>query len=339
MSISWSSMDWPTFVTARDQALQVNPGLMNAANTNVYAWRQQRHSPQSGGEQAQYRCHVAEAWLDSMNLDRIDTSHLLVGRGVRHSLSLLMQLMDKRKLIRPHDVYPEYARIQAASGAMMLETYEARKGLPWDILEQHKGWALLVCDPLKPWVDSLTQEEWERLVDQAGRNDGQVWIDSAYQAAPSTRTQDYIRRDLPVAWLGSLSKGWLLPGIFGGVIASKPLSDAWRGRFQQEPKDVALLRQAWHVLKQYPTQPEITERHCTQARETLLQALKENGLSRGACDPGRDYFLTHKHSVEVLAKEGIMAIPPSVFCDPGQAEPNAGSILSAVNMGPLGQLP
>ena len=46
--------------------------------------------------------------------------------------------------------------------------------------------------------------------------------------------------------------------------------DAWRMRFQQEPKGVALLRQAWHALKELPTHPEIMERYSTRARETLL---------------------------------------------------------------------
>ena len=332
-------MDWSTLVTVRDQALQANPDLIDAANANVYTRRQQRHAPQSDDDQAQYRCHVAEAWLDNMGLDQIDTSHLLVGRGVRHSLPLLMQLMGKRKLIRPHDVYPEYARIQADSGAITLETYEARKDLPWNTLEQHEGWALLVCDPLKPWADSLTQDGWERLVDTATRNNGQIWIDSAYRVAPSVQTQEHKTRGLPVAWLGSLSKGWLRPGMFGGVIAAKPMVDAWRMRFQQEPKDVALLRQAWHALKELPTHPEITERYCTRARETLLQALKEKSLASGVVDPGRGYFLTHPHSVESLAKEGVMAIPPSVFRDPGESQPETGSILSAVSMVPIGQLP
>lgn len=323
-----SRMDYPQFQSFREQLLMDKPQVLDLANTNVYGWRKAWGKPTPGVvEKAKYRCHLAEEYLAWLGIDAITKADILVSEGVRHSLLNLLPRVQF--LVRPMDVYPEYKRIGYRAG-VLTSTYSARIGVPWQILEQAENWTVLICDPLKPWGGQQDQQEYDRLIQLAQKQQGMVVVDGAYARKPHPRVVEGIAKGQPILWLGSLSKGWLMPWTFGVVLGHQSVIEPWRKDFQALPKQADKLQLAWELLVNDPQRPMEVEQMCRRARTMLIEQLQQLDLAHGLIDPGHGYLLRHRLSAEALLDYKILAVPGSVFLD----HPNFvdHSILSAVGV-------
>ena len=324
-------MDFTQFQDFRRQWLKANPKGVDAADTRVYDWSERfTQNRPVFVEKSQYRCHLAEEYLNWLALDEIGKTNILISSGVRHSLGIMLK--QTGSWIRPNDVYPEYGKIEMACGAQAM-TYSARAGLPWEMLENSRGWNLLICDPLKPWGGQLDTQKYRRLLSTALRQNGMIWVDGAYAKRPHPAVIEAIVEDLPVIWLGSLSKGWLKPWILGAVLGHPNVLGQWRVAFQNEKKDTDKLAFAWDLLTNHPQRPEEVEEICRQARIKLLGELDARGVGMGVSDPGHGYMLRHELPASKLIEDGILALPGSIFIDQEDLWSSQGSILSAVGMG------
>lgn len=327
-------MDFGQFSEFRKTWRTGNKGGLDAGNSCVYEWagRWPQESVQEV-DRARHRCHLAEAWLEHLGLANMDKTNVLMGQGVRYSLGIMME-QDRadRTLLRPDDVYPQYARIQHGSG-MEGEVYSARLGLPWERMERKRKWSLLVCDPLKPWGGRLDDEQWSRLIELAARQNGCVWIDGAYARIPPGVVVEAMEQGCPVVWMGSLSKFWLRPKILGGVLGHRSVLERWKDAFRSQEKDIGKLSLGWELLRNHPNRPDEVEQISAKARARLLGRLDERGLGMGVKDPGHGYMLRHEFSASTLIQEGVLALPESVFLDNPEDWEGKGSILSAVEMG------
>lgn len=331
----WSGLRFAEYEQQRRAMLALAPPhLLDGGETNLYRTLA-RHDPQRFGPVAPsadpksgYRCHVAEAFLDRLGWDPAAfASRSLVSQGVRHSLALIFgwAATERVTAVLPSDVYPVYEALAAESG-VVFSSYEARRGLPWAHLESHRHWGLLVCDPLKPWGGALSAPEWRRLLALAHATQSQVWVDGAYSLMPSAPVRASLTRtpDAPLAFLGSLSKGWLTPGCAGVVISSPALANQWRSAFQGAPKQEGRLREALACLTRYSARPDRVEAVVTHARHALLDRLKERGIP--AVAPGQGYFVVSPMAPADVWRRGVLPIPGSVF---GSSAANL-SVISAL---------
>ena len=330
-----SGLDFEAFGGLRLRLLRDFPSVLDAANTSLYRTlpgispHRFAPIPPSVEDRAAYRCHLAEAMLEHLGFEVADwRSQALVSQGVRSSLALLWSQPDvrSRKMWLPTDVYPVYQALATEAG-VDLKGYEARLGLPWDALAHTRQWCVLVCDPLKPWGASAPAQDLDKLVGLAKAQDGLVLVDGAYAPDPSPKLRALLRNRAPLAWLWSLSKGWLIPYRAGLVLTSPSLANAWRPAFSQSQKSERALREAYAALSEFPSRPAHVRALVDSSRERLFDRLADN--ARQVRDPGHGYFLASDLTPEQWWERGVLAIPSSVF---GSAHP--GSVLSS--LGALG---
>lgn len=290
---------------------------VDAAETHLYAslprWRPNDFPALAPSLDAQspYRCHLAEAFRRHLGLPEATYARrTLVSQGVRHSLSLILpHWAGRRGVLIPSDVYPVYAALARAAG-IEPERYAAQKGVPWDRLARHQGWVLLVCDPLKPWGTRLSPTALDRLMDLARRQAGTVLLDAAYDLALAPTLRRHVDEEAPVAFLGSLSKGWLLPQRGGVVVTSTSLADLWRARFRQAPKDEVGTRLAFTALVEHPDYPLRVRAALETLNRPRVQDLRGRGMP---LDGVSGYFGHSSWSPETAWQHGVLALPPSVF--------------------------
>ncbi len=310
--------------------------LVDAGQTNLYKTLAAKDPRRFGminpslEDKAQYRCHLGELFLDRLHLSRQDYKpKTLVSHGVRHSLSLIFKSIKqegKYGLVLPADVYPVYLTLADESG-LTYQTYHARTGLPWEYLEGNEGWCLLVCNPLKPWGGQITNDEWDRLVALAITQQGVVVVDGAYDLNLPSGLRHHLDEDAPVAFMGSLSKGWLSPLRGGVVVTNRQLADVWRMNFQKSAKEEGHLREAFAALNDHPGRPFTVDTVVNAARHKLIKLLNERGLS--AHDPGHGYFVVINATAQEAWEKGVLAIPDTAF---GQAQKESICIASALSL-------
>jgi histidinol-phosphate/aromatic aminotransferase/cobyric acid decarboxylase-like protein len=327
---SFSGLDFTSYAQLRKQLL-VQGGFLDCGQTNVYRALAQRDPEQFGliapsqDPQASYRCHLAEQFRHYLGLDDIAyASRCLISHGVRHSLSLIFSSLAAQTdttLILPRDVYPVYAQLAQQAG-IDFDGYEARTGLPWHRLNTTRDWTLLVCDPLKPWGSYLGIQEIDRLVQVAIQQGGTLLIDAAYDIHLAPIWRDHLDADAPIAFLASLSKGWLLPGHGGLVVTSDFLANTWREVFQSAEKDLTKFQVAFAALSEHRTRIVQVSKTVGLLRGTLVNAMKDRRipLSQHA-----GYFAISPLSCSALWEQGVLGIPPLVF-----GSSYTGSVLSAL---------
>ena len=331
-----SGLGYEAFSELRLHLLAETPGVLDASDTALYRALPCAHpdlfgpiSP-SDDAKAPYRCHLAEAMVEHLGLE-IDQwkSRALVSQGVRSSLALLWAQPDvrARQVWLPTDVYPAY-QVLAQEAGLAFEGYESRTGLPWDALASTRQWCVLVCDPLKPWGEFAPAASLERLVALARERDGLVVVDGAYSNDLPSAVLTQLNDQAPVAWLWSLSKGWLIPYRAGLVLTSDSQATTWRPAFARAQKSESAVREAYAAVVGSPHRPSQVQAHVDDSRRALMGRLGE--LADKVKDPGHGYFLTSELSPESWWSSGVLALPPSVF---GSAHP--GSVLSS--LGVLGQ--
>lgn len=339
----WSGLDYAAF-SAQRQALWSSagrpPNLVDGANTQLYGTLR-RFDPfafaeieASGDTRAAHRCHLAEAFLTHMGLlQESYKSRILVTQGVRYALSLIFKHLARSRthqLLLPSDVYPVYAALAQEAG-LVHDDYAARQHLPWARLENHFGWCLLVCDPLKPWGSRLENTQWDRLAKLAMATNSLVLVDGAYDLSLSPALRRHLDAQSPFVFLGSLSKGWLSPLCGGLVLASSEQSRSWRETFQKAAHNEQATRQAYAALCDHSSRPRQVQEVVDRSRAKMLALLDNRGIV--ASDSGSGYFLTTLLSPEELFSQGVLGIPPSVFGD----TQDTGSVVSTLGALQLGR--
>jgi aspartate/methionine/tyrosine aminotransferase len=312
-------MNFLEFQQWRSQQILASPGLLDAGETNLYRTLSAlgaQYTPilPSTDPHALYRCHLAERFSDALIGDASLKKNLLITEGVRHGLGLLAPGIAQ--LIVPSDVYPLYQQLSPA------RTYDARAGLPWEILRACKKWHLLVCDPLKPWGGEISPAQWDELSSLAQQQQGTILVDGAYRMRPSAACMHLALQTDRVLFLGSLSKGWLMPGVAGFVLGSSQALDPWRRLLAGAAKDGVKVACGYRALTDYPKRPACVQDAITSASAQAVKALHGRGLE-GVRFNG--YFAYVPLSNEKLLERGVLAVPPSVF-----GSEASGSVISSL---------
>lgn len=325
-------MNFLEFEVWRKAHLAAQPHLMDGGCTTFYKHLAEMDPVRFGpiassiNPKAIYRCHVAEEFLRHMHLDESTYKpRTLITHGVRASLQAIFQHWAKedRLVFLPKDVYPVYLEL-AQQAQLRVQMYAQSKDLPWGMLEKSfQPWGLLVCTPLKPWGGRIDSQQLERLMCLA-ENKGQVILDGAYQLQPDPWVEQALNQEKPLAFLGSLSKGWLSPWKAGIVIGPRTWIDDWRSAFQQLPKNTESFAQAFAALTEYAHRPQDVLNFVDQKRTMVVDYFKEKGIPVIGSE---GYFLTTSESIENLLEQNILAIPPSVF---GSGNPNIKAVVSVL---------
>ena len=324
-------MDISAFTRHRQHMLSTPPHLRDGGNMDLYATLR-AHDPERFGtiapsvdRKAPHRCHTAEAFLEHMNLDW-PKANTLVSHGVRATLSAVCAAYahTNRTLVLPSDVYPVYQQIAQASG-VSTQTYPARLGVGAPSMDQ--PWALLVCNPLKPWGGTLSDEQWRTLITHAQDHNGVVLVDAAYDLAPPPVVLELMTAGAPVVFLGSLSKGWLLPWHAGITLGPPEHLDPLRAHVRALPVDTDKLRIAFAALTDHGTRPKLVHNEIAHRRQQGLSTLEALSIPVSHAD---GYFVVTPQSPIELIKQGVLGIPSTVFGAP----PGGPSLISVLGLEP-----
>lgn len=307
------------------------PGLIDRAELDLYRSLAQL-DPQAFGTiapskdlRAPYRCHVAERFLNRLDLAAEFGPRTQVSHGVRRSLRVLFGLLASRGATVgiPDDVYPVYAQLAAEAG-VGVRSWSARAGLPDEQLLA-KVSALLVCEPLKPWGRSLDAVAVERLRAWAGADPRRMLIlDSAYAIPPSPGALSLLHDESAIV-LVSLSKGWLIPDHVGLCIVPTRFRATAREVFSGLPKHESRLRIGFAALTELGDRPEQVAATLARLGEQLdAQTSTRPELATSACI---GYFAISELPFAALLERGVLGVPASVFGgDPG----TPGCVLSSL---------
>ncbi|MCP3097891.1 hypothetical protein LZ198_03265 [Myxococcus sp. K15C18031901] len=302
------------FLALRDPLRNERPELVDLSELNVYRSLAPTFAAiaPSAHPEAPYRCHLAERFLSHLSLDAGLKSRTQVSHGVRRSLRALFGWLASRnaRVGVPDDVYPVYLQLAAEAGVDVVR-FPARQGLP----ELEACDALLLCEPLKPWGRTLTDEETTRVEAwvRAEPSRRVLLIDSAYATPPTPWALRLLREELAFV-LVSLSKGWLLPDHAGLCIAPSRWSQEARAVFAPLPKDEQRLRIGYAALTEHAARPRRVGEVLT-GRALALDAFTTRRPELRAA-PCIGYFATSRCSFDALLAQGILGVPASVFGGP-----------------------
>ncbi|MEU3464284.1 aminotransferase class I/II-fold pyridoxal phosphate-dependent enzyme [Streptomyces sp. NPDC006733] len=326
-------MRFDAFQEFRQQQLSASASLLDAAETNVYrALAPLRPSPPTDVGPV-YRCDLARAWLRRFELPEEWSGHALVGRGVRHGLSVVFRWLhtQQAKLWLPSDVYPVYFELAGAAG-LAPASYPT---LPAPALPQspadHRPEYLLLANPSKPLGRYLSDAEcaaltaWLRVSPHR-----RLLIDSVYDLgapfAPGTRR---LLDTGAAILLHSVTKGWLWPRTFGVVLLDPGHTDL-ADAFRADPPTPDQLRLADHLLTEHSDLPRQVADDLAARAERLFERLPDDVL--GAIPTASrtcrgNYFFPVDIPAQTLQHEyGVLALPVSAFGDSSWS----GSVLTSL---------
>ena len=245
-----------------------------------------------------------------------DNLHFEPTRGVRSALGCLFERASQegREVWLPEDVYPFY-RKEASERAPDLDIRYFRTLPSLDLSGLNAAAdnaVILVTDPLTPTGKFLGRPERSMLEAWTmGARDRWVVFDSVYLY--DWRLPSHFRDGISggrTIHLLSMSKSWLLRGVFGFAVGPEQGSDWWKhlGLLPDEGAESAAL----DALTSDPFMPTRQER--VFAREW---ARRRGKLERfGAVTPkdGTGYFRRMNVNFERAFKEnGLLLVPASVF--------------------------
>ncbi|RKE22827.1 aminotransferase class I/II-fold pyridoxal phosphate-dependent enzyme [Streptomyces sp. TLI_171] len=326
-------MRFDEFQDYRQRQLSATPGLLDAAETNVYrALAPLRPAPPARTGTV-YRCDLARTWLRRYGLPEEWSRRAMVSRGVRHGLSLMFGQLhaEKARLWIPSDVYPVYAELARAAG-LNPGTYPT---LPAPVLPASAATDrpeyLLLANPSKPLGRYLTDPECAELTAWLGESpQRRLLIDSVYDlGAPFA---DGTRRLLETGrtiLLHSVTKGWLWPQTFGVVLLGPDRTEAAEA-FRADPPSPEQLQLAEHLLADHQDTPRQVAAELAARAERLFGRLPGEVLAAipaaSRTSPG-NYFFPVAVPAETLRQEhGLLALPITVFGPSSWA----GSVLTSL---------
>lgn len=242
--------------------------------------------------------------------------HFEPTRGVRSALGALFERMQERgmELWLPEDVYPFYKQ-EAATRAPRL-TIRYFKTIPEvdlsDIETSSENAALLITDPLSPSGRFLTKNERSKLAawTRAGKNRWTLF-DSVYLY--HWRLPEHFVKGMQEArfvHLFSMSKSWLLRGVFGFAVGNDEPAAWWKG-LDLEPTSESCTS-AIDALMNDPFMPERQRNIFNSEWARREHKLAKYGGNVG--DAGSGYFRRVRVNFEQAFKEdGLLLVPASVF--------------------------
>lgn len=315
MKLGLDGLNFVEYSAAR-KALAASGRLLDMGEHNLYASLRQSHPGRfdpiapSADPKSQYRCHVAELFVERWGMPFAEKARASVCEGVRAALGAVFSMLaaQGRSILIPSDVYPEYLALAKRSGVRSAG-YEARRGAP--SAEDLAGVdAALVCDPLKPWGGSLGEAEASRLSAWAmARPEERLLVADCAYGIDDQGAGKIWRDDRSALVLSSISKGWLAPRRAGCAVAP----DAWVERVRTAigslPKNEDGLRQAYACLLAHPGRP--AEVALAVGELVASSTLRLGGDAKPLAPAG--YFCRSEEPADEWLRRGVLAIPASVF--------------------------
>lgn len=320
-------MDFRTFMKQRAELLQQYPDALDLTETNVVtALGGVRPQPSEAALSRQaYRCHLAEFWLDALNLPRSLKPQALVSQGVRHSLEHLFALFARQgtRAILPSDVYPVYLDIANAQ-RLSYCAYPAARSIV-EALPALQGDVLLVTNPAKPWGRWLEEAEVVAIQSWLAQNPARrVVVDAVYtwnERFDSTTLALFATGQAYV--LHSLSKGWLYPLAMGIALVPAQDVDLCTRVFRGLSLAQDSLRIAQSMLTEHPGFPSALSLILADVEAVLFQELAARGVTQirrtqpegvgHAWGRQRYHFIIEEDWQVLLKEHGVLALPASVF--------------------------
>jgi aspartate/methionine/tyrosine aminotransferase len=237
-------------------------------------------------------------------------------RGVRSALGHLFEAASHRgmDLVLPSDVYPFYIeeahRRAPSSLVKTFPTWGAPLGTAWP--EVGRSALLLVPQPWNTFGRILAPDERAALASwAAGGDDRWIVLDMVYLYASSVN---------PSLWAGlppdrtipllSMSKSWLVRGVFGGALDLTGRGGWWSEGMPGPTEEASALAGA--ALQQDPGFPERQRR--VFEREWARRAHLLDGIPQWPRGPGQGYFRPLKADARRLLEErNLLTVPASVF--------------------------
>ncbi|MFJ1753945.1 aminotransferase class I/II-fold pyridoxal phosphate-dependent enzyme [Kitasatospora sp. NPDC088134] len=343
-------MRYDEFQHYREQQLAAHPGLVDAAETNVYrALAPLRPADPAAPstvdpDRTVYRCDLARTWLHRYGLPPEWSRRAMVSRGVRHGLALMFRQLhaEQAELWIPSDVYPVYGELARAAGL----TPGGYPTLPAPGLPQAPPTGrpeyLLLTNPSKPLGRFLTDPECAELTAWLGESPHRrLLIDTVYDlgtpfAAGTRRLLETGRAVL----LHSVTKGWLWPQTFGIVLLGPDQSGAAEA-FRTDPPDQSRLRLAESLLGTHADTPQRIADALADRAERLFARLPAEVLAAipaaARTSPGNYFFPVPLPAAALREQHGLLALPVTVF----GANPWPGSVLTSLadTFGPTPAVP
>lgn len=325
--MSLDQMNFEEYSVAR-RAMSENSSLLDMGEHNLYGSLPLsfpgRFSKvaQSDDPKGQYRCHVAELFVERWGMPAAEKARASICEGVRAALGAVFSMLaaEGKTVLIPSDVYPEYIRLAVRSGVRTM-FYEARLGAP-SVEALAAVDSALICDPLKPWGGHLDRQECARLAAWAMEKpkDRLLIADCAYGIDDAGAGKAW-RDGAQALVLSSLSKGWLAPRRAGCAMAPLAWVERVRAAIGAMAKNSGGLREAYSCLGGYSERPAAV---ASAISERVEEACRILGADAGSLSLA-GYFLLSEEPASAWLAKGIVAMPCSVF-----GSERSGSFLSVL---------
>jgi hypothetical protein len=327
-------MTFPEFQIRRAELLRQQPGLRDCAETNLYRALAHLAAPTTPPPTGTvHRCHLAQTWTELFGLPPEYARRALISSGVRDSLVRLFSHYASHgtRVWLPADNYPVFGELARAAGLqpgafptlghLCLPRTEATGGVE----------ILLLTNPLKPAGRWLTVGEVAELRNWlAASPQRRLLLDTVYTFTTSfhetTRT---LLAAGQVTLLHSLTKGWLVPKLFGVTLVPEADFSSLVPAFRQGPPSQASLSQARKLMAQHAELPGKVAHELREAQVRLRAKLPVTWPEPFDA-PDRYLFPIALPWEELLSRHGILGLPATTF----GAERNDFTVLSS-----LGYLP
>lgn len=307
-------MNFVEFQTLKNQLL--NSNTIDLTETRVErgfsAWKPQ-WSPDELPVRS-YRCHLAEFWLDAMNMPRSNRPRALICQGVRHALSVLFDYYasQNKQALLPRDVYPVYENIANTAGLTyeQFDTFPRLEYLPdADIL--------LICNPAKPRSTHFGHSEIREIISWLECDSSRrVLIDSVYTYENSFDqfTQTLVETGQAII-LHSLSKGWLHQQIMGVCFVPEQDVDMFTPIFRSLSwsGDQEGFRVAEYLLTKFSNLPQSLVKPMHRANERVGSLLDRHSIKYYKQSTNSYLLIVEGNWREILSQHDILLLPFSVF--------------------------
>lgn len=302
-------MNYEQYLAYRDRQGQIG-SLKDAGDLDLYGKFRRAEIQPAYMEKEVYRCHLVEDFLERFNLD-IDKSLIAYSRGVRHSLSILMEDYKDKSWILPGDNYPFYQK-QAKETGLKTSHYETLPTASFADLRRssQEGDVLLATYPFKPSGGSYSVFDWTFLQHWLDKDaNRRLILDAVYVMDLSAEKVlwDFFTQNEQVIVLYSLSKAFAAPNVAGFTFAKDP---DIRERFKALSKDADSLRLAFSLLNTEYGQ------HRKDNIEQFINAqwLKAVELELIPASSSSNSYLFYSNVVHTRhLKDNILTVPASVF--------------------------
>lgn len=257
-----------------------------------------------------YRCHLVEDFLRKYDLP-IDKSLVAFSRGVRHSLTVLMEEYKDKSWLLPSDNYPFYSKAAREAGLSSIPYETLTTGSFADLKRSTaKGDVLLATYPFKPSGGSYSTFDWAFLRGWLAADvNRKVILDAVYLFDLSSETElmDFFAESDQVTILYSLSKAYAAPQV-AGFTFTKDVNV--RERFKALGKDPADLKLCYSLLNS-----EYGDKRKVEVEWFIgLQWAKAAALGLIPEDSSFSGYLFYSHVIPARhLKNDILAVPASVF--------------------------